>query len=109
MNIKKITGTVLAAVMLSGSTIAVAKVKAEKAEMAARQDQEWLLQPGQSPTEAESYTLTSNLDSQCPGQGQVCGIIAPATVDNMPDLEKDTGFISRIQSGTEHPDVKVRN
>ncbi|MFC6101494.1 hypothetical protein [Olivibacter domesticus] len=100
MNVKKITGTVLVAAMLSGGGIALAKAKATKAEMAARQDQEWAYTPdpedaNPDPTQASNYTQVGSLN--CPGGDELCGITAPAA-GSQPDLDKDPNFRTRIQS-----------
>ncbi|WP_134089095.1 hypothetical protein [Olivibacter sp. XZL3] len=100
MNIKKVTGTVLAAVMLSGSGIALAKVKAAKAEMLNRQEQEWLYSGG-NPLSSSSYihNTGTNLEDACAGGVNMFGIKAEASASNPDQPVIDSELQSTIQSG----------
>lgn len=92
MNIKKITGTVLAAVMLSGSTIAVAKVKAAKAASKLQTNQQWVYDTNASdPTDPQNYTQYTGeggLSELCEQVTGICGINAPMDPSSPPTARK---------------------
>ncbi|GAA4786131.1 hypothetical protein GCM10023231_12560 [Olivibacter ginsenosidimutans] len=113
MHFKKITGTVLVAVMLSGGTISVAKVRAERAANAARADQEWLYDdslPGADPTQPEFYHQGST--SGCSSTfSEVCGITAPVDENSDPENPKpeiSEDLIDQMQGNATPTNVRFK-
>lgn len=98
----------LVGLFIAAGSWAVAQKNLAKTDMLQQQEQEWLLNEGSDPLQGSSYAPASNLAAQCTSGENVCGIIAPATDEGMPDLQKDQDFEARITSGEEHPDVFLR-
>ncbi|MGK9124576.1 hypothetical protein M1D52_10655 [Olivibacter sp. SA151] len=104
MNIKKITGTVLMAAMLSGSGIALAKTASKKAVSALQTEHNWIYNSG-DPTEASSYTRTNeDLADVCESGANMCGIKAPESSNpNQPLISAQ--LEAEILSGQETDNV----
>lgn len=91
-----------------GMSFAVVKAAFKSQKLVGMADQEWLLTPGQNPTEPGSYTsndpeFDEPLSEQCKGTNEVCGIIAPAN-GSEPYISPE--LMLRIsQKDTDHDDV----
>ncbi|HWV71162.1 MAG TPA: hypothetical protein VN040_05585 [Pseudosphingobacterium sp.] len=106
MNTKKITGTILLAAMLSGGSLAIAKVKSIKTEKALRVDQEWRYDPQTStPSDPENYERQDGSSMNCQGDSEICVVRAPEN-NGQPDFSQVAGLQAALDGDLNHPNIE---
>lgn len=91
------------AAMLSGSSIALAKVSHKKAVKALQTEQGWAYNGSGDPTMPSNYTSFPDIETSCQEQAELCGISAPAAANGQPDINAVSGLNDALQNNQPHP------